>query len=122
MSINNNLVSFFITVGIFVVLFQYIYRFIYKYELKEDSLNMVFLNFICLRKIYYKEIIKIKKVSSIDGMFSDYMYNFMNRLWGECYFLIINHKGQIKQGAITPDNAKEFIEELRKRCNLDKIY
>jgi len=104
-----------IVVPIVVLSAQYLDRYIYGYRLSDESIQIVLLNVVPINRIRYDRITGIRRVSSREMWLDlDYLFvvRFGNRVWGPAVLIFRRRWLPI---VITPDNAEEFVRELRQR-------
>jgi hypothetical protein len=103
-----------IIVPIVVLSAQYIDRYIYNYRLSDESIQIVLFSAIPKNRIRYDRITGIRSISTSRMWDFDYLFvaNFRNRVWGPTILIFRRRWLPI---VITPDNAEEFVREVRER-------
>ena len=103
---------------------QYGLRYIVHYRLEDAEIKIVSFGF-RLARIRYNNIAIIKKITTKEA-YTEYLpylgaWRSINRVWGS--FIFIQQKGGFinKNVLITPDNADEFIAEVKKHLSSDTI-
>jgi len=102
---------------------------VYNYRITDVGISIVFFGTIPVMRIYFTDIIQIKKLSYIELLPFNKKTNhgalsalkFGNRLWGETV-LIRKYKGLFfKTIVITPDHADNFISEVMRHIGKKPI-
>jgi hypothetical protein len=95
-----------------IVLFQTCLRYVYSYDIKDDNVRIVLFRLVPLMTIRISNIREIKESPPMELWKPTFALKFGNRLWGECV-VICKKRGFIRRIVITPDNAREFVEDVK---------
>ncbi len=96
-----------------IALLQTCLRYVYNYDIKGDCVRVVLFRLVPLMTIRISDIREIKESPPIELWKPTPALKFGNRLWGACV-LIHKKRGLIRRVVITPDNAYEFVEQVKR--------
>jgi hypothetical protein len=87
-------------------------RYVYNYDVKGDRVRVVLFRLIPWMTIRIADIREVEECYPLELWKLTPVLKFGNRLWGDCV-LIRKKRGLIRSIVITPDNAHEFVEQVR---------
>lgn len=99
----------------FALVFQYVAHYIYDYKTQGRSVCILLFKKIPLSQIAFENIAEIRKISYKEAVFGKETLMALrlgNRIWGDI-ILIRKKKGIIKTILITPDNATQFLQQVK---------
>jgi hypothetical protein len=88
-------------------------RYIYDYEIEGDRIAVKLFSTISVMRIRINDILEIRECSFKELLMPSFALRLGNRRWGQS-IMIRKRRGLCRTVIMAPDNAAEFIEEVRR--------